>query len=283
MIDSTQAAQLRQQLAEQRNAQIQQQRDEIRQQLTEIMESDDVQVLAVRAQAIAKQREGSALFDDADRLEHTLALQSKVDKLTAALAESKTEVDRLIQAVDSAAEAEDVALKRVAKANVSAAQAEADEKLGRDAGVEPEVAIDLLMRLNAAQTVAARERSAAQKVTEARTQAQSQLTTAREVVTQARAVLAETQRQLDAADADAPVSAYTLALDWQSRLVSKQPLTDTDRDVIRAFVRDFARMLDLDREFAREALDKHEKEVEARASSMLLPKPGHPLRPSTPA
>ncbi|MER5660417.1 hypothetical protein [Streptomyces mirabilis] len=273
MIDSTQADQLRQELLSKRD-------DQFRQRVTEILESDDTQIASAYGRAIAKHREASALFDEADRLMYKLALQDRIDKLTAALGESKTEVDRLVQAVDSAAEAEDVALTRVAKANASAAQAEADEKLGRDAGVEPDVAIDLLMRLKVAQTVAARERSAAQQAAEVRAQAQSQLTTAREVVTQARAVLAETQRQLDAADTDAPVSDVTLMFDWSMRLASDPSRYSANHAFIRGVVRDFAQVLGLDREFAREALDEHEREVRARANSMLLPKPGHPLRPA---
>jgi hypothetical protein len=96
---------------------------------------------------------------------------------------------------------------------------------------------------------------------------------------------AEERRDLAAQLADnpphIPASEWTLTLDGVRRLLMGPQLPESDRGVVTLFVRDAARKLGLDREFAHAALDKHKQEVQARANSMLLPKPGHPLRPAS--
>jgi hypothetical protein len=255
--------------------------EDVRAQLLELLQSDDMEALTLRGEAVAKQQEASKLLDQADRLELTAKLRQGAAELEQPLADANAEVARLVAAVAGAVQAERDAEDRSRAAAENARQSADAEKRAAKDHADPATQTEALLRSRAAADVASRLQAAAEGATTHRRSVESQLDTARQATARAEERL-ELARQLADNPPSAPASELTLTLDGVRRLLMGEQLAESDRGFVALFVRNAARKLGLDREFAREALDKHEQEVQARANSMLLPRHGHPLRPANP-
>jgi hypothetical protein len=276
-IHSTDLPALRQQLAER-------QQDEMRVQVATLLESDEVRILALRAEAIAKQTSASVLFDEADRMEHAVALRKAVDGLSSRTAEAARTAEELDHAVQEAAERAEAARSRADRASATLTQATADEELARKVRAEPEMLIDLLARVNAAREVASREEQAARRAADEHVQAASCATAAHQVLHTLRMELDRARSALDSADQTAPVSAFTLARDWTGRLGDFATMQRPSQAVVRLLVAACAQATGVDREFKNIEADRIAKAEADRInnSGVFLPKPGHPLRPVNP-
>ncbi|MET7477641.1 hypothetical protein ABZT17_25185 [Streptomyces sp. NPDC005648] len=253
----------------------------LRAQLVALLQSDDMEALKFRAEAIRLQGEASKLLDQADRLEFAATLRAGAAELEPPLADANAEITRLVAAVAAAVQAERSADDRSrAAADNSRLAADAERRAARD-HADPATQTDLLVRARAASDVAARAQAAAEGATAHLRSVEQQLSAARQAAEKAEERLRLAGQLVDNPPA-APASAWTLALDGVRRLLMGDQLTDSDRDLVALFVRNAALNLGLDREFARAALAQRDREVEAKASSMFLPKPGHPLRPANP-
>ena len=252
----------------------------VRAQLVELLQSDDLEVLKLRAEAVAKQQEASALLDQADRIEFTTQLRQEAAELEQPLVDAQAEEQRLLAALTDAVQAERDADDRSRAAADNARQAADAERRAAKDHADPATQTDLLVHARAAADVATRAQAAHEGATAQRRSLEAQLVASRQATAHA-----EERRDLAAQLADSPphipASEWTLTLDGVRRLLMGPQLPEADRGVVTLFVRDAARKLGLDREFANAALAEREREVQARANSMLLPKPGHPLRPAS--
>ncbi|WP_405844638.1 hypothetical protein [Streptomyces sp. NBC_01518] len=252
----------------------------MRAQLLELLQSDDLEVLRLRTEAVAKQQEASALLDQADRIEFTAQLKHGASELEQPLVDAQAEEQRLEVALTGAVQAERDADDRSRAAADNARQATDAERRAAKDHADPATQTEALVRARAAADVATRAQAAHEGATAQRRSIEGQLAAARQATARA-----EERRDLAAQLADnpprVPASAWTLTLDGVRRLLMGPQMPDSDRGVVTLFVRDAARKLGLDREFANAALAEREREVQARANSMLLPKPGHPLRPAS--
>ncbi|MEV7150484.1 hypothetical protein AB0O05_28775 [Streptomyces sp. NPDC093084] len=254
---------------------------EVRRQLADLLQSDDMEALKLRAEAISLQTRAAELLDQADGLEFMAQLKQGAAQLEQPLADARAEEQRWEAALTSAIQAERDADDRSRAAAENARLAvDAERRAARD-HADPATQTDLLVRARAAADVASRAKAGHEGATTHLRSVESQLAAARQATASAEERL-ELAGQTVARPPAAPASAWTLVLDGFRRLLLGAELTSSDRALVKLFVRHAALKLGLDREFAREALDKHEQEVRARADSMLMPKPGHPLRPANP-
>ncbi|MER6329244.1 hypothetical protein ABT298_07880 [Streptomyces sp. NPDC001034] len=253
--------------------------EDVRAQLLELLKSDDMEAFKLRVEAVAKQQEASALLDQADRIDYAAKLKAAVAELEQPKEQAAQEEKRLEAALTNAIRDERDAEDRARDAAENARQAADAEKRAAKNHADAATQTEALLRARAAADVASRARATAEGATTHRRSVESQLDAARQVT-----VRAEERYELAAQVADnpphVPASEWTLTLDGVRRLLMGTQLTESDRGIVSLFVRDASRKLGLDREFANAALAKREQEVEARANSMLLPKPGHPLRPA---
>lgn len=276
MINHEQAAALRARLLAGQQA-------EMQQQLSELLESDDMKVLAKRAEAIAKQREASALFDEADRLEAQLATSAEIDRLSAMLPTVNEELNQCVARLDQDREAERVATKRLLGVREAVREAETDEHLGREAGATPDEQIDLLARLNAAKTVEERERVSAGEARDARLNAERTVTVARQVIAAAKSALEDARQRLSAIDETTRASALTMLCDWPQRVHEPDKLTAEEKATAVMAVSMYAGLLGVTQQTVTAAQQNLEEELAKQRLKHIMPAEGHPYRPANPA
>ena len=259
--------------------------EQARRQLETLLGSGEMEILAVRAQAVAKQQEASALLDQVDRMEHVAALGAALESAHGEVAQTAARADRLAEAAKTALTNERAAQDRLTEAVEHARHAAEAEEVARLEDAAPAVQTDTLLRLNAAREVEARRQQIADRATAAREATDAEVTEARGAVSRARATAKAAQERLDNADQDIPVSAATLLIDWAARLLRHTSgtarLTDSQLSVLRPIIDEFAGNLGLRDRYRAEGRDQLDREIKQRQESMYLPKPGHPLRPAS--
>lgn len=240
----------------------------------------DVELAAasLRAQALTKQQEMSALLDEADALEFRGRLRRGVGRVGEPIEGLKDDVSRLQSAVDEAIaferEAEDAA--REASDNHQVARdAEREAVRGRLRASEQ---TDALLRVRAAGDVSGRARAAHEGATAAREAAVRDLDAARRALTTTQDAYAAAQLAADG-PVTAPTSGTTALMDGWRRAMMGQPMDASALGIVKRGVLELARKLGVEREIKNIAKGEYEKDLAERRSAMMLPKAGHSTRP----
>lgn len=272
MISSEQAAALREQLTEQRDA-------GIRDQIAAVLGAGDVQVLAKRGEAIALQQQASKLLDEADLLELQYDCRAQIDELSGALAAATNAIPGLEDRLAAARRSEKTALARARKADAVVDQAVADERLGQEQQVDPETLVDLGVRLSTARTVASRERAAASQAASVRASAQASLEAGQRAVERGRQGLEAARERLDHAAETARPSETTLLLDLVWRISDKEHLQPAELAVVAALVGNFAEVLGVADQVRHEMRAQVDEERKQELQERLRPRY---IQPPTP-
>jgi hypothetical protein len=217
--------------------------------------------LILRGQAAAKQREASALLDEADQLEAAAAWDAECERLGLVQDTAEDAVPPLEDAAETARATLRTAEDRW-RAAASAAR-KGHEAAEDAAQLSPEAEAEALKDRDARDEVLRRADATVHAARAALDQAEARAAAARKAARDA-------QQAYDAYAAAGPpriVSSFTAAMDWQRLLAAKTPLGDGNAGIVRLLVTGYAETLGIDQDIRADERRKLKEQQEKRTAS----------------